>query len=141
MIMSALMDLMIKKYDNYKVYIHNLANFDGIFLIKILTKLGNCKPIIHNGKIISITFYWKDYVIHFRDSQQLLIASLANLGVSFGVVTLKTVFPYSFVNENNLKYLGEVPEIRFFDNISYDGYNTYSNNFINKLWSIKDETI
>ena len=141
MITQALMDLMIKKYDNYKVYIHNLANFDGIFLIKILTKLGYCKPIIHNDKIISITFYWKDYVIHFRDSKQLLIASLAKLGISFGVETLKTVFPYTFVNEDNLDYVGEVPEIKFFDNISYDGYNTYSSNFNNKVWSIKDETI
>lgn len=83
----------------------------------------------------------KGYVVQFKDSQQLLIASLSKVGKSFGVQTLKTIFPYSFVNENNLNYVGEIPEIKFFDNISYDGYNTYSNNFINKSWSIKDETI
>jgi len=40
MIINAFKDLLVKKYDNYKVYIHNLSNFDGIFLLKILVKLG-----------------------------------------------------------------------------------------------------
>lgn len=25
---------MIRKYNNYKIYIHNLSNFEGIFLLK-----------------------------------------------------------------------------------------------------------
>lgn len=133
MMIQAITDLMIKKYDNYKLYLHNFANFDGIFLLKILAPLAQCKPIIHHDKIISIQCNYKGYVFHFRDSQQLLLGSLAKLSKSFGVETLKTVFPYSFVNENNLDYIGEVLEINYFDNISYDGYNTYSNIFINKV--------
>jgi DNA polymerase type B, organellar and viral len=64
---------MIKKYDNYKIYIHNLARFDGIFLLRILANLGECKPIIHNDKLITIGFKLKDYNISFRDSKQLLL--------------------------------------------------------------------
>lgn len=72
--------------------------------MKILAELGICKPIIHHDRIISIQFKLNEYIITFKDSQQLLIASLAKLGKSFGVETQKGIFPYSFVNENNLEY-------------------------------------
>jgi hypothetical protein len=51
-------DLTIKKYDNYKIYLHNFSNFDGIFLLKYLTNIKNCivDPIIHEGKLINIQF-------------------------------------------------------------------------------------
>jgi hypothetical protein len=104
MIINALKDLMVKKYDNYQVYIHNMARFDAIFLLKILVNLGICKPIIHNQKIISINFKYKDYNITFKDSLQMLISSLRILGHSFGVDIQKSIFPYSFVNESRLNY-------------------------------------
>jgi hypothetical protein len=69
MIVSCIKDLMVKKYDNYKVYIHNLSDFDANFLLKILVNLGSVKPIIHHDKIISINFKYKGYDIAFRDSQ------------------------------------------------------------------------
>jgi len=94
MIKICISELMIKKYDNYKIYIHNLAKFDGIFLLKILVELGKYKPIIHHRSLISIDFKFKDYVITFRDSLQLLIVSLRTLGKAFGVDTLKSIFPY-----------------------------------------------
>jgi hypothetical protein len=56
MLVTAIKNIMCKKYDNYKVYIHNMSGFDGIFLLKLLANLGECQPIIHNDKIISITF-------------------------------------------------------------------------------------
>jgi hypothetical protein len=128
MITLAIKDLMIKKYDNYKVYIHNLARFDGIFLLRILANLGECNPISHNDKIISIGFRYKDYDVSFRDSLQLLISPLRNLAKSFGVDTQKSIFPYTFVNENNLNYIGDVPELKYFD-ISETEYLNYSNEF------------
>ena len=36
MLIQAIKNIMIKKYDNYNVYIHNLSKFDGIFLLKKL---------------------------------------------------------------------------------------------------------
>src|SRR6266478_3866382 len=56
MLIQAIKDLMIKKYDNHNVYIHNLSKFDGIFLLKILANLGQIKPLIHHGDLISIGF-------------------------------------------------------------------------------------
>jgi hypothetical protein len=131
MIKTAIKDLMIKKYDNYKVYIHNLANFDAIFLLKILADLGQCKPIIHHGDIISINFKFKDYNITFRDSQQLLLSSLRKLARVFTVKTQKSIFPYNFVNENNLDYIGPIPDFRYFNGISSLDYNSYVENYNN----------
>jgi hypothetical protein len=133
MIIQAIKDLMVKKYDNYKVYIHNLARFDGIFLLRILANLGECKPIIHNEKLISISFKYKDYNLTFKDSLQLLIKSLRDLGKSFGVDTQKSIFPYDFVDERKLNYISHVPEFKYFDGISKSDYLDYSNQFKDKL--------
>jgi hypothetical protein len=104
MIIHCIKDIMIKKYNNYQVYIHNMARFDGIFLLKILANLGICKPIIHNDNLISIHFKFKSYELTFKDSYLLLTSSLAKLGRAFGVDTQKSIFPYSFVNESRLNY-------------------------------------
>jgi hypothetical protein len=141
MIIQAIKDLMVNKYDNYKVYIHNLARFDGIFLLRILANLSDCTPIIHNDKIISIGFTYKDYDITFRDSNQLLTNSLRNLGNSFGVDTLKSIFPYTFVNENNLNYNSWLPEFKYFDGITKQDYLNYSNKFNGSTWNLKNETV
>ena len=141
MIIHAIKDLMIKKYDNYIIYIHNLSGFDGIFLLKILVELGNIKPIIHHGDIISIGFKFNSYNITFRDSHQLLLASLRNLGKSFAVNILKSIFPYDFVNENNLDYIGSVPNINYFNDLSREEYLNYYDSFNGNNWNLRNETV
>ena len=141
MLISAIKNIMVKKYDNYKVYIHNMARFDAIFLLKILANLGEIKPIIHNDKIISITFRLNDYVLTFKDSQQMLIGSLRSLAKSFGVETQKSIFPYDFVNENNLNYNGSVPNINYFNNLSREEYLNYYDLFNSNNWNLKNETV
>ena len=103
------------KYNRYKVYIHNLANFDGIFLLRVLVKLGNVNVLMNNGKLISIELKFTpidsnySIVLDFRDSYQILLSSLSKLGKSFKVAAVgmlaaclrKTIFPYNFVNKNN----------------------------------------
>lgn len=37
---NALSSLLKRKYNNHKVYIHNLSNFDANFLFKIMVNLG-----------------------------------------------------------------------------------------------------
>ena len=98
MIINCIKEIMIKKYDNYKVYIHNLSGFNGNFLLQILVNLGEINPIIHENKIISITFKMNGYIVTFKDSQQKLISYLRNLGKCFGVIMLNSIFPYKFVN-------------------------------------------
>jgi hypothetical protein len=134
LIISALKSIMIRKYNNYNVYMHNMAKFDIIFLFKYLAKLGVLHPIIHNDRIISIEFnYGKDneYRIKFKDSYLLLLNSLYKLCNSFSVENRKSIFPHLFVNENNLNYIGEVPDYKYFDDISVDDYNKYKSNFNN----------
>jgi hypothetical protein len=113
-----------------------MAKFDIIFLLKYLVKLGSVQPIIHNGRIISINLsFGKDliYKLQFKDSYLLLLASLAKLTKGFGVETLKSIFPFLFVNENNLNYIGPVPEFKYFGNkIKLPEYNEYKNNFNNR---------
>jgi hypothetical protein len=129
MIKDSILNLMCKKYDNYSVYIHNLSGFDGIFLLKILTEIGIVNPVIHNDKIISIMFKYKDYIITLKDSNQLLLDSLRKLAKCFNVDTQKSIFPYSFVNENNLDYIGTIPDFKYFDGISSLDYNCYIENY------------
>lgn len=141
MIINCINELMVKKYDNYKVYIHNLSGFDANFLLKILANLGEIKPIIHDNKIISITFKMNGYVVIFKDSQQMLTASLRNLAKAFGVDTQKSIFPYSFVNKDKLNYNGYIPEFKYFDNISKSEYLNYCETFKNKSWNLRVEII
>nr|QGP74778.1 hypothetical protein [Russula griseocarnosa] len=144
LVMSALKSIMIKKYNNYNIYIHNLAKFDIIFLLKYLIKLGSINPIIHNNKIISIDLNFGDnnkYQLHFKDSYLILLASLKKLSEYFSVNTPKSVFPIFFVNENNLNYKGNVPDIKYFGNkITQEEYDNYSKNF-NSNWNLKIEAI
>jgi hypothetical protein len=135
LIISALESILIRKYNGYNIYIHNMAKFDIIFLMKYLVKLGSLDPIIHNDRIISINLNYgknNEYQIHFRDSYLILLASLMKLCKSFKTETQKTIFPYLFINENNLDYIGEVPDFKFFDNkITIEEYNKYKQKFNN----------
>jgi hypothetical protein len=112
-----------------------MAKFDIIFLLKYLVKLGDVNPIIHNGRIISINLnYGKDleYKLQFKDSYLILLSSLAKLTKGFMVESQKSIFPFLFVNENNLDYVGEVPKFKYFDNrIKLSEYNDYISKFNN----------
>lgn len=143
MILDCFKDILIRKYNNSNVYIHNLAKFDVIFFLKYLVKLGAVHPIIHNGRIISINLNYgknNEYKINFKDSYLILLSSLMKLCKSFRVKNEKTIFPHSFVNESNLDYIGPVPDIKYFDNISREDYLEYCKQFDNN-WSLREESI
>ncbi len=75
----------------------------------ILYKLvSQVKPIIKDGKFINLEVYFKlnhkTYKIIFRYSYLLLPSSLSKLSKAFNVLNQKGIFPYSFVNENNLNF-------------------------------------
>ena len=145
MILDCLSSLLIRKYNRYKIYVHNLARFDVIFLLKYLVKISLIKPIIHEGRIISIVVNFgpeNKYQFEFKDSYLLLLASLNNLSKSFKIESPKSNFPYLFVEENNLDYEGPVPQFKYFDNqITLAKYNEYKSNFNNNNWNLKEESI
>jgi hypothetical protein len=51
--MNNLLSILEKGSINY-IYAHNLSTFDGVLILKHLFNYGEVKPLLHNGKIISI---------------------------------------------------------------------------------------
>jgi|SRR5712664_4177918 len=134
MILDCFKDILIRKYNRTNVYIHNLAKFDIIFLLKYLVKLGVVQPVIHNRRIISINLNYgldNKYQINFRDSYLILLSSLRSLCKCFNVKNPKTMFPHLFVNENNLNYVGLVPDFKYFTDVSKKDYIEYCKQFNN----------
>lgn len=138
MINNMIEDICIRKYKNYKIYFHNFSKFDGYFLVKYLAKIGTCDPIIHKGKIISLNFTYNGFNITFKDSYLLLPSSLRKLGESFNAESSKGIFPYLL---SDIEYIGDVPDFKYFSNITIDDYNKYKNSFNNKTWIFKKEAI
>lgn len=149
MIQDCILSLCRFKYNRHKIYIHNLANFDGIFLLKAISELGELKVLMNKEKLISFDLNFSPYlnsknkiVLSFRDSYQILLASLSKLGKSFNVSTLKSKFPYRFINETDLNYCGEIPKLKYFDNMNLKDFISYCKNyFTNNTWSLKNEAI
>ena len=143
MIETAIKSLMIKQYNKFNIYIHNLANFDGIFLLKILSTIEGAiiQPIFHKGKLVQITFKLNKIKVVFRDSLQMMPISLRKLAKSFGVLN-KSFFPHLFINQDNINfdYIGNVPDFSLFNDININEYNEYKANFTNN-WSLKNESI
>ena len=144
MLKSSVLFLMKRKYHGYKVYLHNFSNFDGVYLLKIISSLSNkINVIIKDNKIINLQINFGDnnYNITFRDSLLLLPSSLRKLATSFDVEN-KSIFPYAFVNDTKvtLDYNGPVPDFKYFNNISLKEYKDYSKEFKNKFWNLKEET-
>jgi hypothetical protein len=156
MILDCLNQLISIKYDGFKVYVHNLSNFDSLFMLNILQNNFDINLTRNKGRIISIKvsktvpnplFRDKEKVISltFYDSYQLLPSSLRKLGLSFNTITQKDIFPYNFVNKDNLNYIGPVPSIEFFPLDTFSSiaeYNSYKiNNFPFFDWNLKQISI
>ncbi|PVV05461.1 hypothetical protein BB560_000025 [Smittium megazygosporum] len=56
------------------------------------------------------------------------VNSLFKDGKGLDVPVQKGIFPYKFVNENNLNYVGPKPELKFYENITMEEYNSINNN-------------
>jgi len=112
MMEAVLKDLGIRKYDGYKIYLHNLGRFDGIFLLKILVNLGSITPFMHRGRLLGFKMKYNKTTLYFKDSLLLLPDKLSKLANSFQVQTLKGIFPYHF---SKINYKGYVPDYKFFD--------------------------
>ena len=142
MIRNAMLDISKKKYKNYKIYLHNFAKFDGYLLLKYLAEIGDCSPIIHKGRIISTKFslFESKYEVNFMDSLLLLPSSLRKLCSSFSLPLdiHKSIFPFKLFDIN---YKGEVPNFNLFDKITLLEYENYKEQFKNKIWSFKEESI
>lgn len=124
---------MNEKYNNYKVYIHNLSRFDGIFLLRILATIADLKLDIiqKDDKMIALTLnYGNKCKITFHDSMLFLPSSLDKLSKAFNIVNTKNnkIFPLYWLLKNpefDVNYIGNVPDIKYFKDITIDEYNNY----------------
>jgi len=96
-------------------------------------------------------FYFKTYSVRIVDSYTLLSTSLDKLCVTFNTEIKKSIFPYKFIHQNNLFYIGKKPDIQFFkfkvenkctgvlreEVININEYNLIKN----ENWSVKEETL
>ena len=132
MIKAAFTQLLKSKYDQHKVYLHNLSYFDGVFMLKILDSLPNSILSInrHEGRLINLQLTYKsanskqNYHLHFRDSLLILPVKLKDLATSFNVLS-KGIFPIYAANDLPLDYVGAVPAFKYFEGISLGEYIKY----------------
>ena len=123
------------------VYAHNLSEFDGVLLMKHLLNHGKTKPLIHNGKLISIKLNIKGHkgkTIIFKDSLLMLPLSLRELCNSFKIEAPKGYFPYLL---NDILYKGQFPKYELFTSLSLTEYLNIKNQYLNKIWNFKNEAI
>lgn len=149
MIEDLLNKLIAEEYDGYKVFVHNLSNFDALFILDILNQNFNVKLIRNNGRIISIKISKtikdadnKNKVISltFYDSYQILPSSLKKLAISFNTNSQKDIFPFDFVNKNNLDYNGSVPPMDQFPKGTFNSKEEYDNyvSKFNNNWDLRE---
>lgn len=111
--------------------------------MKHLFSFGKVKPLLHNGKLISITLRidikgYKNKTIIFKDSLLMLPLSLRQLCESFKIDLAKGYFPYLL---NDLNYNGEFPKFEYFTSLSLNEYLNLKNIYLNKIWNFKSEAI
>lgn len=131
------------KYSGFKIYFHNFALFDSVFIVKRLRKLGTLDLKVRDGVLIEIKCKFSDKVkLTFRDSYLLLPSSLDSLGKNLiGINESKELFPYEFLNQSDLSYKGVIPDLTYFNNVSEEDYQEYKEQFKTNEWDLKAETI
>ena len=130
-----------KEINGFTFYAHNLGRFDAVFLIKTCILLEDIviKPKWKDNKILSITILNTKTKTKFKilDSIQMLNGSLDSLCKSFNIVNKKGIFPHSFVNKDNLFYIGDTPSYHYFKNMPVSLYNQINNS----NWDLKSEAL
>ena len=125
--------------DGYTIYAHNLGRFDSVFIIKALISNKNFSltPIWKDDAILSLSIEHNGKIWILLDSYKLLPEKLESILKSFSCNIKKGHFPYSFVNQNNLFYIGEKPSKEFYNNIPDPEYLSISK----KNWNLEKETL
>lgn len=129
---------LLQDYSGYTFYAHNGSNFDFQFCLSSLYKLGISDLIIRDdtNEIISLNIKHNKNIIYLRDSYLLVPVSLNQMAKELKLEN-KLYFPHSFVNINNLNYIGCTPDITYYKNIAVESYNK----LIKKDWNLKNELL
>jgi len=132
MLAKALKSLLKPHNDGAVIYIHNMAKFDIVFLLRVINNLNLpelfIEPIVRHDLVMSIQLTWvvndKYITIRLSDSYLILPASLRKLGIAFNAITKKSWFPFSFMEtmKNSMLYEGLIPDISFYPDITNEQY-------------------
>lgn len=123
------------KENSIEIFVHNL-NFDGSLIIDFLSKKKiKFTFFAKKTNLYSISIVFLNKNILFRCSYKLLGVSLTKISSLEGGLS-KLNFPFKFVNESTLFYVGPVPDICFWnESISSDTLKKYS------IFDLKKEAI
>ena len=147
-IINCLDAMLTEKHNGYTFYIHNFAEYDSYFILPVVLKLVELysdtydyDPFFRDNSLISLKIYKKvkskTYSIKIVDSLNFLQSSLEQLCKTFKTDVQKTYFPYDFVNKNTMFYIGNKPDIKYYNNIDIGIYNKINK----KNWSLREETL
>ncbi len=149
LVLACFKDLFTPKHHNFTFYTHNFGHYDVIFLLKILEDFNNYNenkyildPIFKDKIIIKLSISFKSdkdkkITIKFVDSMNLLSASLYKLGIDFNANVLKGYFPHNFVTRDTLNYIGNTPDIKYYNDLDVLIYKEiYSN-----VWDLRKECL
>jgi hypothetical protein len=145
-ILDLIDELLKSKYKDIKFYCHNLGGFDVIFLIGTFIRYNEANEanetnekdsykmdyIFRDKSILKITISKKingvNRKVQICDSYAILTSSQKALCLAFGVDSLKTDFPYKFLHQDNLSYIGNTPDKDYFENLSISQYKALFKN-------------
>ena len=137
-VISFLDDVISKSNDNKTIfYIHNI-NFDGMLIMDSVFKNSlKFEWFVVDTNIYFIKISYLNNFIEFRCSYKFIPISLKNLNF---LSNYKTIFPYKFVREDNLNYIGVVPDISFFnEDVTKEQYYNFLKD--DELFDLKNKTI
>ena len=109
-----------KNFGEINIVSHNGARFDNFIVFTHLLERSdkiNVQPPVRKGSsIVSMTI---EDNITFKDSYLYLLMALKQLPSTFGFESFvkKGLFPYKFLTQDNLGYIGECPPISEFDTL------------------------
>lgn len=126
-----------KTFKNNKItfYIHNL-NFDGFLILNSLTKNKITFDMFYREmSLYYIKFRFIGIFFEFKCSYKILPLSLEKIGFLSKIP--KQIFPYKFVKKKTLFYIGNPPNIDYFNN-EFE-WKLFINKF--KIFNLKKESI
>lgn len=137
-LMKRMLNDIFDNLENTTLYAHNGGRFDFFLILVSLTEIADVSIVLRdiNNEIISInaTRLSDGKKIYIRDSYLLLPHSLEKLAEKLFPDMLKLYFPHTFVTLENLGYVGETPDIKYFPK-NIKNYKKIKN------WSLKNELI
>jgi len=117
------------------IYGFNNSKFDNLLIYEALYKEDQSTEFIFTSNCIKRIKYNN---LTFMDMNLYYTGSLKSVAEAFQIETHKGVFPYDFVNKDNIYYIGEKPEEKYFNKGDYKVFIEEEKN--TELFHMRDYT-